>query len=114
MVNVAVSPALTVLEDGEAATEKSMLIPDSPAVCGLPAALSVIVSVALRVPEAVGAKLTGMVQLAPALTLAPQLSAPLTKSPAFAPPMVMLLMVSVPVPGFVSVTFCAALVVPMA
>ncbi len=40
--------------------------------CGLPAALSVIDSVPVRVPVAVGVKVTLMVQLAPAATEAPQ------------------------------------------
>jgi hypothetical protein len=41
--------------------------------CGLPAALSVIVRAALRVPVAVGVNVTLMLQLAPAATLVPQL-----------------------------------------
>jgi hypothetical protein len=41
-------------------------------VCGLPLALSVIVMVAVLVPDAVGAKVTLIVQLAPADTLEPQ------------------------------------------
>jgi hypothetical protein len=41
-------------------------------VCGLPLALSVMVRVPLRTPVAVGVKVTLIVQLAPAPTLAPQ------------------------------------------
>ena len=101
---------------GESVTAGAVPVPVAVSVCGLPAALSVMVSVALRAPAAVGLKVTLKVQLAPAASVAgsvPQVFV-WAKSPAFAPPMVMLLMVSVPVPGFVSVTFCAALVVPMA
>ncbi len=41
-------------------------------VCGLPAALSVMLTEAVRVPVAVGVKVTLMVQLAPAATEVPQ------------------------------------------
>lgn len=41
--------------------------------CGLPAALSVITSVPVRAPEAVGVKVTLIVQSAPTATEAPQL-----------------------------------------
>ena len=47
-------------------------VPVKLTVCGLPAALSVIVSVALTVPLATGVKETEIVQLAPAATLDPQ------------------------------------------
>ena len=48
-------------------------VPVRLAVCGLFVALSVTVKLPLRVPVAVGAKVTLIVQLAPAATLAPQL-----------------------------------------
>ena len=57
-----------------APTVKSVPAPVIPTLRGLPAALSVIVSVAARDPAAVGLKLTLIVQLPPAPTLAPQLS----------------------------------------
>lgn len=41
-------------------------------VCGLPGASSVIVTAAVRVPGALGAKVTLIVQLAPAVTELPQ------------------------------------------
>jgi hypothetical protein len=47
-------------------------IPLSDTCCGLPAALSVRPSAALRVPVAVGLKVTLMVQLAPAAREVPQ------------------------------------------
>jgi len=48
-------------------------VPVRLAVCGLFVALSVTLSVAVRVPAAVGLKVTLIVQFAPAATLAPQL-----------------------------------------
>ena len=110
MVNVAVSPALTILEDGEAATEKSMPIPVSPAEWGLPGPSSVMVSVALRAPAAVGLKVTLKVQLAPAASVAG--NAPQVFVWAKSPLVAMALIVSGALPLLVSVTVCAALVVP--
>lgn len=43
-------------------------------VCGLPSALSVMESVPFRLPEALGVKVTLMMQLAPDAKLDPQLS----------------------------------------
>ena len=68
---------------------------------------------AVRVPPAWGVKVTVIVQLAPAATLAPQVLV-CTKSPAFVPVMAMG-EVNVRVADssvLVSVTLCAALVVP--
>ena len=93
-------------------SDKSVPVPVRLTVCGLPASLSVMVTAAFRLPVKVGAKLTGIVQLAPALTLAPQVSAPFATSALFAPPITMPLTVNVPAPLFVSVTVCAVLVVP--
>jgi len=47
-------------------------VPVSPTDCGLLVALSVIVKVPVRAPAAAGVKVTLIVQLAPALTLLPQ------------------------------------------
>ena len=58
---------------GERAAEAATPVPAKLAVCGLPLALSVTVSVALRVPVVVGAKVTLIAQLPPAATLEPQL-----------------------------------------
>lgn len=76
-------------------------LPVSWSVCGLPAALSVTVSVPVRAPDAVGVKVTEMVQVAPATKLPAvvQVSVSL-KSPVVA----MELIVSVEVPRFVIVT----------
>jgi hypothetical protein len=63
-----------------------MPVPVSATVCGLDGLveLSVIFSVPVRVPVAVGEKVTFMVQLAPAATLPPQLSVS-ANSEAFVP-----------------------------
>ena len=79
--------------------------------CGLPLALSVILTVAVRWPVVVGVKVTLIVQFAPALTLVPQVLVS-AKSPGFVPVMLMLVIVSVPLPVFVRVTVLAILVVP--
>src|SRR5215467_11794432 len=47
-------------------------VPVRGAVCGLPGALSVMVSAALRIPEAVGEKVTDMLQLVPGVSARPE------------------------------------------
>jgi len=84
-------------------------VPVKLTVCGLPLALSVMVSDALRDPAAVGVNVALIVQLAPAPTLLPQLFV-CAKSPGFAPPIAMLEMLSEALPMLESVTICAALV----
>jgi hypothetical protein len=76
-------------------------------VCGDPAALSVMVSVPVREPAAVGVKVTAMVQLAPGTTVAPQLLV-WAKSPEAA----IEVSVRTACPEFVRVTGWAAAVVP--
>src|SRR5258706_741467 len=79
-----------------------------PSVCGLPLALSVTVTVPAMVPVTVGAKLTVIVELLPALRLEPQVLVSMyTLFTA------MLVIVSVVVPVLVMVTFIPALVVLM-
>ena len=80
-------------------------------VCGLPAALSVMLRDAERVPAAVGLNVTLTVQLLPAARLARQVWV-WEKSPLFVPVTAMPLMVSVAVPVLVRVTVCGALPVP--
>src|SRR2546426_5115488 len=84
--------------------------------CGLSAASSVMVTVAARAPGAAGVKLTLIVQLAPGATeptpVGQVLPAAKAKSAACASVMVMLVRLSGVPPLLVSVTFCAALVVP--
>ena len=58
---------------GDSAAAAAIPLPLRAAVCGLPLALSVTDRVPVRVPVAVGVKLTLILQLAPAFRLAPQL-----------------------------------------
>jgi hypothetical protein len=83
-------------------------VPESVTPWGLPLALSNTESVAVRADAAVGVKVTLMEQLAPGVKVVPHVVVRL-KSPAFAPVMLILLMVKVPTPTFERVTLCAAL-----
>ena len=78
-------------------------VPERLAVWGLLLASSVTVKVPLRVPVAVGAKVTLIVQFAPAATLLPQLFV-CPKSPLLVPVMVMLVMLNAVPWELVSVT----------
>ena len=88
-------------------------IPLSDTCCGLPEALSVTLSTALRVPLAVGLKLTLIVQLALAASELPQVCV-WEKSVALVPVIAIPVIVSEVVPTFVSVTVFGPLVTPMA
>src|SRR6516225_2557195 len=79
--------------------------------CGLPAALSVTLSIAVRVLDAAGLKVTRMMQLAPA---ANELAHPgyCAKSAASVPVIAMPVTVKVVIPTLVRVTIWAGLVVP--
>src|SRR6267378_6356778 len=103
-----VLPFLTVTVPG-AANVKSQPVPVNGTVCGLPPALSVIVSVPVRAPTAVGANVTLIMQFAPAAREAGSVPHVFvsTKSPEAAT----VLIVNVLVPVFVRVTVFAALVV---
>ena len=81
--------------------------PLSDTVCGELPALSVIATVPVRVPAAVGVKVTGIVQFAPAATLAPHVWVC-----AKSPDAVIEVTVRTAVPELVSVTIWATLVVP--
>jgi hypothetical protein len=89
---------------------KSVPMPLSATACGLPVASSVIVTLAARLPVAVGLNVTLIEQFAAAATLAPHVFVS-EKSVLFAPVIVTLVMLSVAVPLFVKVTFWAALLV---
>src|SRR3989454_3839805 len=108
-------PKATLFADN--VTAGAMPVPVRVIVCGLPGASSTMFSMALRIPVASGVKLTLIVQLAPGATepapLGQVLPAAKAKSAACAPVMVMLVRFSGAPPLLVSVTFCAALVVPM-
>jgi hypothetical protein len=84
-------------------------------VWGLPLALSLMETLALRLPVAEGVKVTLMVQLLPAASVLGLLGQVLVwaKSPALVPVRVMLVMVRAAVPLLVRVTVLAALVVLM-
>src|SRR5207237_2751834 len=88
-------------------------LPLKATVCGLPVALSVILTLALRVPVAVGVKVALMVQEAPAASVLELLGHVLVwaKSALLVPVRAMLLMVRAAVPLLVNVTVWAVLVV---
>ena len=75
--------------------------------CGLPAALSVMVIAPVRIPTADGVKVTVMVQFVPATTVVPQVLV-CVKAPVLA----MLVILASVIPVFARVTTWAALVVP--
>jgi hypothetical protein len=83
-------------------------VPVKLTICGLVDALSVMVSVPVSKPVAVGEKVTLMVQELLAATLPPQLLV----APKLALGL-MLVMVSAPLPVLLKVTGCDPLVVPM-
>ena len=90
-------------------------VPDRGKVWGLPEALSVTETVALRLPRAEGVKVAAMVQVAPAGTVPTvRQSVPLAgvtraKSVELVPPSVTMVIVRVPVPEFVNVEVICAL-----
>ena len=107
---VADFPGATVADVEEpdaAASVKSWPVPLRATLCGLSEALSEMLRVPVLVPPATGLKVTEMVQLAPALTVVPQVLV-WEKSPLA----VTLEMVSEALPVSVRVTLCAALLVP--
>jgi hypothetical protein len=77
-------------------------------VCGLFAAPSVMVTLADRVPGAVGVKVTLIGQLAPAASEVPQ-ELVCAKSPLLVPVTAILVMLRAVAPVLISVTVCAAL-----
>ena len=84
--------------------------PETATVCGLLLAESRKLSVAVRVPAAVGPKRMLAVQLAPAASVEPQVLLYTEKSPAFAPENVMLLMlIDAALPLLSVMTFCPPL-----
>ena len=80
--------------------------------CGEVAALSVICTLPVRLPIAVGLKATPSVQLTPTATVVPQVFAVTRKSPALVPPVATDAMVNGPVPVFFNVTVWLLQVVP--
>src|SRR3989442_1299544 len=99
---------------GAKVTAGTMPVPASDTDCGLLAASSVMVTVAVRALAAVGVNVRLRRQLAPATTVAPFVQvvpAAMAKSPGFKPARAMLVMLRVAVPLLVRVTVCAGLVV---
>jgi hypothetical protein len=88
----------------------AMPVPDSGTVCGLFAALSLIVMLPVRAPSWVGVKVTLMMQFAPAASVLPQGFG--LVAGAKSPLTTMLLMFSVELPVFATVTLLAVVVVP--
>lgn len=107
---MAVCPAVMVALDGEAVREKSAPMPVSASVCGLPAALSAMLRLAVRLPEPVGMKVTLIVQELPAEMLEVQVF-DWEKSVVFVPVIVMPVTLRASLPVFLSVTVCGALAV---
>jgi hypothetical protein len=97
---VAVEPGVTVCVDEEEVNEKSSPEPLSGIVCGLPLALSAMVSVPLTAPLFDGSKNTPIAQLDPAARLPPQA----LSTPKSLELVVTLVMVRGALPGFVAVT----------
>src|SRR3989442_920481 len=99
---------------GAKVTAGTMPVPASDTDCGLLAASSVMVTVAVRALAAVGVNVRLRRQLAPATTVAPFVQvvpAAMAKSPGFKPARAMLVMLRVAVPLLVRVTVCTGLVV---
>ena len=88
----------------------NVAVPLNVTTCGLLFALSVIVSVPVRIPAAVGANATLTVHVAFPTSVAPQPLLATVKSPAATTPEI----VKVVARLFFTVTVCAALVVPTA
>jgi hypothetical protein len=89
-----------------AAALKSVPVPERATVCGLPVALSVIVTIADRAPAAVGVKVTYTLQTEFGATAAPQLLV-CAKSPAVVIPVICMGVL----PLLETAITCAALVV---
>ena len=114
-MNCAVCPAVTVAVDPpeEATTVAAgIAVPVTEMDCGELAALSVMVSVVVRMPEACGEKTIEMVHVAPAAIEPLQVSAEMLKSAALKPLRTALRICKEAAPELVSVTFCGEVEVP--
>jgi uncharacterized protein YybS (DUF2232 family) len=97
----------------ESVTDATVPVPDRLTACGLPVALSAMLTEAVSALAREGLKVTLIVQVPPAATELPQVLV-WAKSLAFVPAIPTLVMVNVALPPFVRVTLCAVLVVPSA
>ena len=88
---------------GETPARAVVPVPERLMVCGLPVALSATLTIAERMPDAVGLKVMLIVQLDAALNLDPHVLV-CTKSPRFTPETAILVMHNVALPEFVKVT----------
>jgi hypothetical protein len=106
--------ACTVAVPGETFTTMAgaTAVPMRLMVCGLPGALSVMISEAERVPLPVGVNVTLITQFTFAASDVAQVLVS-EKSLLLVPPMVMLVMLSGPLPLFLSVSVCAIDAVPI-
>jgi hypothetical protein len=95
--------------EGETPATEAVPVPESATVCGLLTASLAKVMAAVRVPFAVGVKVTLIVHLAPAATLDPQLFV-WAKSLALAPETAMFVMLKAALPELVRVTARVVLV----
>lgn len=101
---------------GDRVTAGAVPVPVKPRLCGLPAALSAIATVADRAPVATGSKVTDTEHEAFTASVAGangQLS-PSEKSPEFGPPTVTALIANGAVPTFFTVALSPPLIVPTA
>lgn len=105
---------------GARVAAEAVPVPVSGTVCGLPAASSATLTLALCAPEFVGENFTPTLQLllgaiafAPSTHAVPLVGAPNANCEGFAPVKVMLVMFSVAAPLFVMVTLVTALDVPV-
>jgi len=96
---------------GERLVAAAAPVPVRLTICGLPAALSEILTAAVRVPAAVGVNVTLIVQLLFAATELPQVFVS-AKSPVLTPVMLILVMLILALPVLLRVALCAGLVVP--
>ena len=96
---------------GDSVTAGAVPVPLKATLCGLPAALSVTLTVDVRVPVLVGVNTTLIVQLALLASVDPQVFV-CVKSRRSPPVSLMPINDSVDVPVLVTVTTCAALLVP--
>jgi hypothetical protein len=87
---------------GERLTTGAVPVPERLTVCGLPLALSVMLTEAVRLPLAVGLKVTLMAQLLPAATELPHVLV-WAKSPALVPVNTRLVMLKVALPELLRV-----------
>jgi hypothetical protein len=83
--------------------EGAIPVPERLNICGLPAALSLRATPAVRVPGAAGEKVTVIGQLAFTASVVPQVPVK-AKSPAFVPVTEMLVMLKVAFPGLFRIT----------